>query len=285
MWRALVAVSVWMSCGAAYAQLVDPPPLVLVPPSYEASPSTLALPTDSSLSAVERARGNLARWRDEERQRLGRYIRARSNGAAAEHAISGVGGYFALFPDTTTRPGIAYGYWSDPASTAGSASLVRELLFVTPYRVCGGQLPWAGDMGLNEIAYLGSVWRPEFEALDASLSALESRIMTGPLLTQDDGLRVAFQVAPDFSRFYPQRALDREIQALVMMGCRVEEDFNLQCGVIGVDVQPPNFALDFGQAAIRAVKLGRPRALETTGDGHSSVGACLRRGIRFALAQ
>lgn len=294
MRQVFIGMFAWLCAGAAYAQIADLPPLVLPPPpEYSAPPSTLVLPENYSLLAVEQARGNLARWRDAERRRIGAYIPARGPDRAAERALPGVGGYFALFAGAAARPGIAYGYWSDPSSDVGSRSAARGLVLRSPYTICGGQLPWAGDAYLGDIAYLGNTWRPEFEDLDSLLGASDHRIVTGREIPAEVLPFAPSQPMPDVSRFYPARAMEREIEAVVLMGCRVEADFTLQCGVIGVDVPRPalgaldwraeNYTSDFGRAAIRVMQSSRLRVTEITTDGQSPSGACVRRRIRFAI--
>ncbi|MBC7769329.1 MAG: hypothetical protein H7124_11130 [Phycisphaerales bacterium] len=226
---------------------------------------------------------------------MGAYIPARGPDGLAQRVLPGVGGYFALFADTATRPGIAYGYWSDPASDVATRSVVRGLVLMNPYTICGSQLPWAGDAYLGDITYLGNAWRPDSDALDLALSGSpDARTVNGRELPASAVLPFApSQQLPDISRFYPQRALEREIEAAVLMGCHVEVDFTLRCGVIGVDVPRPslgaagwraeNYESDFGQAAIRAMQSSRLRVAETTDDGQPSAGACVRRRIRFAI--
>lgn len=249
--------------------------------TYAPAPDGLAAPREASLESVRALQGNLARWRDSERARLGPYRLADREPYAPVGGIAEVGGYFLIFGGERTAPGVAHGTWRDSDSVVGERSGMR-LTYVTAPTVCGAPRT-AASVDISEITYLGPRFLAEYAALDAALGGAngEARRIEGPTLAPDAPI-LPFESRPsayDFARYYPQRALEREQEGSAFLMCKVLGDFSLMCGVANED--PPGWG--FGDAAIRVMESSRVRVVQALQDGESSVGYCLLRRMRFAL--
>lgn len=248
---------------------------------YPSAPDGLATPRDGALESARAMQGNLARWRDSERARLGPYRLSDREPYAPIGAIGEVGGYFAIFGGERSPPGVAHGIWRDSDSAVGERSMMR-LTYVTAPTVCGApRLAASADIG--ELSYLGPALSEALLALNETLGGDngQARRIDGPTLGPD-APTPPFESQPtyhDFSRFYPLRALEREQQGAVFLMCRVLGDRSLICGVANED--PPGWG--FGEAALRIMENSRVRVVPTLGDGALSVGYCLQRRVRFAL--
>jgi hypothetical protein len=251
--------------------------------AYPAAPAGIEPPAAWTIEAVRAARGNLARWRDAERRRLGAYSwdivgRGEERRLNVENAISEVGGYFAFFGDAIKPAGLVEGTWRDPMSEAGKPSTLRGA-YVHPYSICNGAIDLA-LAALDDATYLGAEWRAEFDALDEALGgppggrATGGRTLpagvTGPTLNAPSMVR-------DVARFYPRRALEGRQEGRATLSCLVQPRFNLHCATASED--PPGW--EFGDAALRVFGQSSVRVTGATSDGQSSVGLCVRTSVRF----
>ncbi|MEQ1618787.1 MAG: energy transducer TonB [Terricaulis sp.] len=240
---------------------------------YDAPPPSLLLPQLYSIEGIRAAVGNLARWRDQERARVGPYeAQWRNERQVVRNALPPIGGYYAFFGNADFPAGIVEARWEDARSEIGRPSTVRGA-YVAPRNVCGGVVARMRG-SLAAFAYLGSSWREEFSALEVELAAL-TPMPEGPQIGA--GVPIVPNSLPNSSRFYPQRALEREIEGQVMLGCFVRPDLSLQCGV--VSETPPGWG--FGEAAqeIFSRVRGEPQAR----NGEPSAGACAPYAVPFRL--
>lgn len=247
---------------------------------YAPPPDDLAMPRDATIESARAMRGNLVRWRDSERARLGPYRLSDRAPYAPVGGIGEVGGYFAIFGGERSPPGVAHGIWRDSDSAVGERSTMR-LTYVTAALVCGAPRA-AGGIDISEVTFLGP-WRSEFASLDETLGGVggEARRIEGLTLAPGAPLP-AFETQPsyqDFSRFYPVRAMEREQQGWAHLMCHVLGDRSLICGVASEDP----LGWGFGEAALRIMENPRVRITPTLQGGASSVGYCLQRRVRFAL--
>lgn len=241
--------------------------------SYAAPPQTLELPQRFDVESLRAVAGNVARWRDHERQRIGPYRSdAQGQRQVVDNALPPLGGYFAFFGDDRSPAGVVEARWEDPDSGIGESSTMT-VRYAAGRSVCGGAAgPFGSEVG--SLTFLGSQWRPEFEALDADLRALVA-VPSGRTLPA--GVGVPLDVVSDFSRFYPIRALEGEIEGMVMLGCFVRTDLSVLCGVISET--PAGWG--FAEAAHRIFRRARvqPRAR----NGEPSAGVCTLFAVPFRL--
>ena len=83
--------------------------------------------------------------------------------------------------------------------------------------------------------------------------------------------------ARDFSRYYPERAQEREVEGRATIECIVNADGRLSCTVTSED--PPGYG--FGEATIRVSR--HFRIAPATRDGAATSGGRIRRTIRWVL--
>jgi TonB family protein len=88
---------------------------------------------------------------------------------------------------------------------------------------------------------------------------------------------LAQPTAQDFSRYYPPRAFDEGVSGSATVDCLVDGAGLLACTV--VSEEPEGYG--FGEAALRISR--HFRVAPETRDGRSTVGARIRRTIRFAI--
>lgn len=241
--------------------------------SYGEPTSTLARPSVWTLADVRAATGNLAQWRDSERARMGEFAIDPATGDR-RNAIPEVSGYFAYFGDGYSPGGIIEARWARPNAVAGAADTLWAS-YSQPRTICDASLEVATP-DIASIAYLGPVWLPEFEALDAALEA-EAPAASG--IAFPEGVNVDFATLPNVSRFYPVRALEREQTGIVGMACFVLPDYRVLCGT--TSETPTGWG--FREGAQRAMRSVRMR--ETASNGEPTVGTCFVKRIRFQLAR
>lgn len=252
-------------------------PSVAHRPSFETPPAGISAPASFRLADVSAARGNIARWRDETRRQLGPF----NESPAGAANMPGVSGYFAFFGGEGVAPGIIHGRWFDAASGENQPSRMSMLTFAVPRAICTAQVYWA-NTAISDVTYLGPEWRPEFEPLDAALRA-SGPAQQEPSFLPDD-VALSFTSAPnatDVTRYYPARAMERDTEGRVRLGCLVLADHHLRCGVI--EAEPATFAGAFASAATRIMQLDRVRVAETAANGQATAGLCVRRNISFRL--
>jgi hypothetical protein len=258
--------------SSAHAQPAPIPQAYAPSVVYDTPPASLALPQGFAIDEVRAAIGNVVRWRDQERARMGRYAaRQRGERLAPQNAMPDIGGYFAIF-GADGLAGVVEGRWSYPASEVGQPASARGA-YIAPRRVCGG-LVTHSDFALADATFLGATWRADFETLDAQLQALApmpegAELRSGVPFTPDSLL--------DFSRFYPGRALDQEIEGQATLGCFVKPDHRLQCGV--VSEAPAGFG--FGHAALRI--FARAHVEPQARNGEPSAGRCTLFFVPFVI--
>lgn len=245
------------------------PQSLTIPHVYPTPPASLTTPQVWNLDGVLAIRGNLGRWRDSERTRIGPYEVDPTTGVG-RNLIGEVGGYFAYFGDGVQPGGIVESTWRQPSAGVGQSGALRPR-YIRPRSICDATLERAVT-DIAELTYLGPEWLPEFDALDAAL-ATAAPSATGRQLTEGETVR--FASSPDLSRYYPQRALEREAQGLVEISCIVRADFRVVCGTISET--PPGWG--FGEATQRAMR--SMRVQETTSNGEPSSGVCFQQRIRW----
>lgn len=246
-------------------------------PRFEAPPAEIEMAASFSLANVQAARGNVARWRDSIRQRLGAY----NEGPAGTRNMPGVSGYFATFGGDGVGAGIAHGRWFDADSGIDEPGRMSMLAFATPHALCNAQVYWT-DALIAEATYLGPEWRPEFEALDAALRASVADRSNAQWLPE--GVQTPYTTAPrveDVTRVYPSGAMRRSQEGRAALACLVLEDYRLRCGVS--DAGPAEFAGGFASAAMRVFQNERVRMAATASNGQATAGLCIRRGINFRM--
>lgn len=267
--------------GSLTSAAQSPSPPVVTPAAgvfeprnfYDPPPPSLRLPQFYSIDALHSETGNLARWRDQERARIGAYEAVwRNERRVVRNALPQVGGYYAFFGNADFPAGIVEASWNDESSEIGRPSTTRGS-YVAPRSVCGGAVAHMRS-DLAAFAYLGSSWREEFSALDAELAAL-TPMPEGQHLGA--GVPFAANSSLEFSRFYPQRALERELEGQAILGCFVRPELTLQCGVISET--PPGWG--FGEAAQRVFQ--RARVEPQARNGEPSAGACASYAVPFRL--
>ena len=263
---AIAVVLFLLSSVPAIAQTFEPDTV------YSPPPPTFPLPDVTSLESVIAARGNLAAWRDQERERLGPFL---SDGvAASERGLPEVGGYFAILPGGMGLPGIVQGTWRHPDSAVGQRMVMSGLRYIRPYQVCGA-VRATEAVDIDQLVYLGSNWSDVLEALDTQIEPERTR--GGEQLSETPPLPfTARPSARDFSRYYPMRAFMASVAGEAALNCLIGEGGALRCGV--VSESPEGY--DFGAAARRIIESPSVR-VETVRDGVSTVGQCTRRRIQF----
>jgi hypothetical protein len=291
---------------AAWIVLTAPPALAqrgLIQEGYRefpAAPSTLTAPAPTTEDIVA-ARGNLQRWRDAERARIGPYVReneienarlrsayqsalaTQSRRRARDRepveaptylpvgpTLPAVGGYFAYFYEAegVPRRTVVAAIWRDRRTNAGEPSTAGAAAML-PDAFCANR-----EIALADLAYLGPVYTPEIAALNRDwLGAL-----AGPPVLS--GAELAFTRTPAgalFARYYPERALAREMEGSSYMLCDIGAA-GLTCAVTWED--PPGWG--FGEAALKIAAEGYRVAPELVGGG-SAIGRKVCLGTAFRL--
>lgn len=269
---------------------------VAAPPTAPKGLTGVAEPT---LENAMGAFGNLARWRDEERGRIGLFL---SDNAAENDRLlrqhqedlnAWLGSRWrrgpapvlpAALPEGPLLPSVrgvflvrrggghavVRGFWSDPESNPGDSSAI-EAVALNPELYCGLE-----RFALEDAAFLGLHPTPAIEALSAGLTAQ----------TQEPAILYASQVQiqrrPDstlFWRAYPTQALEREIEGLSSVVCTVTQGRLTACAVAAEE--PAD--LGFGQAALALATEGFVIGPTLT-DGGRSEGRRLCLPIAFRIA-
>jgi len=269
MMRLLLIVAMMLAPLHAVAQTAPAP---FAPTTvYDPPPGSVETPGAWDLGSVRAARGNLGRWRDSERQRLGPYDIDDRTGTG-RNLIASVGGYFAFFGDGQMPGGVVEARWDRPSAGVGLEGNLWARY--THQRLICEAAVQSASTDISEATYLGSLWLTEFETLDAALLA-ETPAPIGRRLADD--ATVLFASMPDISRFYPQRAMQREAEGVVEVACLVRPDYRVTCGTISET--PPGW--EFGLATQRAMRTVRVQ--ETASNGEPTTGACFRKRVRFLL--
>lgn len=267
-----------IAASAALAQENSAPsePPALEPRQvYSPPPASLQILTGWDIASIRAARGNVARWRDSERQRLGPYEATRRSGR--QNALQEVSGYFAFLGDPRLPAGVVEAHWERPSAGVGQMGWVVAT-YSAGRTICGGALgSIASDIA--ELTYLGSNWRSEFDVLDTQLAAL-APLPDGRTLPEGVSAPTAqYPHAGDFARFYPMRAQHAAVQGYVDLNCLVREDLSLQCGILSE--KPEGW--QFGQAAQRIMRQTRVAPLAS--DGQPTPGVCTPRRVNFAVPE
>jgi hypothetical protein len=269
---------------------------------FPEAPDGLAAP-ELTTEAIVAARGNVLRWRDETRARIGPYsrenealnIRMRTEYYHARSAemlkrrrdrenvpeptylpvgpiLPVFGGYFAYFGvvDGAQTMTVLSGSWRDTGSNVGEASSVRGLAML-PDAFCGIR-----EVSLADLTYLGPAYTPEIAALN--------RAWLGPRQAPVtlSGADLKFSRTPiggEFFRYYPIRALERAMEGSVSMLCDIGESSALACAIAW---EAP-IGWGFGEAALRLAADGY-RVDPVLRDGGPSAGrkVCLSTAFRLA---
>ena len=85
---------------------------------YEQPPASLHIPSSGDLESERVARGNVASWRDSERQRIGPYEFNFQTGVE-RRPLPGVGGYFAFFGNGALPGGVIEATWQHANAGVG----------------------------------------------------------------------------------------------------------------------------------------------------------------------
>jgi hypothetical protein len=235
------------------------------------APSTMGYPSTWRLADVRAAAGNVARWRDGERARIGSYELDWVSGVAT-NALPEISGFFAVMGDEHMPGGVVEGSWRRTDSAIGAPGGFSAR-YTHPPTICGARLTF-GQADIDGATYLGSRWLPEFETLNAELLAAAP----SPVGTQlPEGVYVPFATTPDAVRFYPIRALERNMEGVAEVACYVLPDYRAICGT--VSETPTGWG--FGENAERAMRAARVQ--EVASNGAPSAGTCSVRRVRFQL--
>ena len=295
MVRGALAAVFWligMHGAAAFAQaLAEVPPRTPVRIerradfSYSAVPGLLAV--EPTLEGLRAARGNLARWRDAERARVGPFLvdnfqanqKAKAEYEAASAGRSGkqlgavpqpklvpegellepVKGYGAHFyvKDGVERIGLGLLNWVDVSSNAGAPSQAT-VIHLSSQDFCGRT-----TAPLEDLVYLGPELTPELKALEERLRpdspAAQARLNV---------LDVAWLKPPssDLLAFtFPPRAFQHARSGLTALTCTITEGA-LACTVV---IEEPT-GWGFGEAALKAASL--IEVAPQLPDGSSAIG-------------
>lgn len=270
---------------------------------FRAPPEGLEAP-ELTEAAIVAARGNALRWRDEARARLGPYSRENEAANAAARAayrdslsrsrgrrsrqqeiepepaelpvgvrLPAFGGYFAYaYTNSDNAPAmtIVSANWRDGKSNAGEPSVAKGLAML-PDSFCDVR-----DMPLSDLTYLGTTYTLEMAALN--LAWLGPRA-TPPILS---GAELSFTRTPTggmFFRYYPPRALEREMEGTASMLCDIGAAAVLSCAL--TSEEPKGWG--FGQAALRVAAEGY-LVNPVLRDGTPAVGRKVCMSTAFRLA-
>ena len=268
---------------------------------FPAAPDALQAPAPTT-DAIVAARGNVLRWRDDARARIGPYsreneaanIRMRTAQLDARYAqlrkrardresvpeptylpegpmLPAFAGYFAYFYNVAgaSMMTVVSASWRDPVSNAGEASSVHGMAML-PDTFCGIRV-----VSLADVTYLGPTYTPEIAALNRAWLGPRQAPLT---LT---GSELTFTRTPAgsmFYRYYPPRALEREREGTVSMLCDIGETAALTCTISSEEPSGWGFA----EAALRIAAEGY-LVDPVLRDGGPSVGrkVCLSTAFRL----
>ncbi len=263
--------------------------------SYSAVPGLLA--AEPTLEGLRAARGNLARWRDAERARVGPFSKENyeaNRKAEAEYeaakaraiyegfnaiarrsrkerravprpellpevALRPVNGYAAHFfvKDGVERIGLGVLNWEDVSSNAGAPSQAK-VNHRSVQDFCGRT-----TVPLEDLVYLGPELTPELKALEERLQP-DTPAAQARLNVYD----VAWLKPPSsdiLAVTFPQRALERARSGLTALTCTITEGA-LACTVV---IEEPT-GWGFGEAALKAASL--IEVAPQLPDGSSAIG-------------
>ena len=247
-----------MACASeAIAQ--RPPEPVRVPyfpPTPTPPPEGLEPVAEPTMEAIFAARGNLARWRDEQRAQFG-----------PVQALPAVPGYFAFFRDTPedTVVQIATAMWEDAFSGFGAAST----LALAPVGDCG-----TVEGEIADVAYLGGLeLEPIYKPLGYSLRPASAG---PPVLGIPDLLWLQPPMAGQILKTFPARALRKGRSGRVAMRCTITAG-PLDCQI--ADEEPTGWG--FGAAGLQAAS--EVAVAPQLPDGSSALGRELCFRVRYAL--
>ena len=247
---------------------------------------------EPTVEAILAARGNLARWRDAERARLGPSLK--ENAAANFQAraqyeaelrtlpikkrekvpkpvllpegpeLPVVAGYFAYQPGPGDEIRIATGTWDDARSDAGEASTVS--------------LSTVGDCDRLQLDIQSVAWLDTLDAREA-FNTLAQRLRpaaaTPWVLSGYDVLWLTPPTGQLLVDTFPARALERARSGRAKLRCAIVEG-PLACQV--VEENPKGWG--FGEAALQAASL--TAVAPQLPDGSSAIGRELCLSIRYA---
>jgi hypothetical protein len=95
---------------------------------------------------------------------------------------------------------------------------------------------------------------------------------------------VKFRTSParmDLHSYYPPQALNREVEADIVVGCVVQADLSVICPEVTTTTTAEDLKSAFAAAASKIVTLYRVEPL--LADGKSAVGASFRSRIKFRI--
>lgn len=266
--------------------------------SYSAVPGLLA--AEPTLEGLRAARGNLARWRDAERARLGPFSKENyeaNRKAEAEYEAASAGrsgnqpgavpqpklvpegellepvkGYGAYFyvKDGVERIGFSVLNWVDVRSNAGAPSQAT-VIHLSSQDFCGRT-----TAPLEDLVYLGPELTPELKALEERLQpdnpAAQARLNI---------FDVAWLKPPsrDLLVFtFPSRAIQHDQSGLTALTCTITEGA-LACTV--VFEEPTGWG--FGEAALKAAT--RIEVAPQLPDGSSAIGREMCLQISYLIPE
>jgi hypothetical protein len=277
-----------------------PAPVVLTrspSPLFDAVSGLAA--TEPTLEGLRAGRGNLARWRDAERARIGPALkenieankRAEAQYQAARETLSvkqrrklprpkrlpegrllpPVVGYAAHFyvKDGVERVGLGALIWDDVGSDAGTPSVATVALRRA------GDFCGRFSAPLEDLVYLGPEWTPP-------MAALEEALLPEPSPEQRLSIYdVAWFKPPNgaiLSRTFPPRALAREKPGTATLTCTITEG-PLACTL--VSESPAGWG--FGEAALTAASM--IEVAPQLPDGSSAIGRELCAPFTYVFAE
>jgi hypothetical protein len=154
--------------------------------------------------------------------------------------LPSIQGYFAYFYEEGGSPKrtIVSGAWWDPRSNAGEESLLR-IQSVLADAFCGQR-----EVPLTDVAYLGREYTRDMEALN---TAWLGPLSAPPILSGHDVKFTRTPAGATFMRYYPVRALARNLEGASTLLCDVTVALALSCTL--VRAKPEGFG--FGEAAVQ----------------------------------
>lgn len=249
LWSIALFVAALASAAPTLAQLygarvVDPRSATWV--VYDPVPGLDAAPPTPNAIAVNR--GNVLRWRDAERSRIGGYSReneAINNVRQREYQqafieamrrrtpvppmverlpvgplLTSLAGYFWYAYDEAGTPSgaVVSGAWRDGRSSAGDPTFMYGTA-VHPDRFCQRR-----RIDMADVTYLGPALTPEIRALDTAVPPSEQRVLN--LFDARVSRRPDARI---YAQHYPMRALEREKTGDVSMECTINPDTTVSC--------------------------------------------------------
>ena len=243
-------------------------------PTYADAPEILTPPPHWDSASLTAARGNLARWRNAERRRIGLAPPEGCTGGANDPmgCMRPFEGYFMVLPRPGTEappfmPGsIVSGRFFDPYSNIGTSDFLAATL-VDGKGICGATI---NLLRVDDAVYLGPAYDASWPELRAAMALdIPDQVFSDPPHIDRALVQIATRPPAEASAaYYPGRALGNNISGVGVAACAILVDGALRCGGLSEDPAGWGFALATARLA-NAITVR-----ENLTDGRSGVGSC-----------